>query len=255
MKPSPSICTYLAIAGIIALGCFTHRAEAGTTPAPSDSVATKATNEALLTPEEARADRERSIAAALASKTSLAESFDTTTVTGAQVDESSIQRVIHVSAPAGNNYGNGNAAPGSEATSNAGATTERGSKENLAATLYEGFTLAYACLNQGTPTKIILASGTYREVSAPFVWGDNLTARSTLLIIEGEAPDKVTWTGADAFPLSAWKDEGDGFYSHDWSYQWGFTADSARYLQVALTPEQRAELKEYLTGGWLDYKD
>lgn len=32
-------------------------------------------------------------------------------------------------------------------------------------------------------------------------------------------------------------------------------ADSARYLQVTLTPEQRAELKEYLTGGWLDYKD
>ncbi len=174
-------------------------------------------DDAILTPKQAAAERDRSIAAALASKTSLSDLFDTTQITGAQIDESAVKAIIRVD-PAG---------------------LRPGSVKSLA----EGFTLAYANLDKGIPTKLSIAPGTYREVApeAPFKWSEQEIARKTLFIIEGEEPEKVIWSGADVFPLSAWKNEGDGYYSHDWPYQWGFGtqhASSGTKAAIAYRAEQ-----------------
>jgi hypothetical protein len=158
---------------------------------------------AIISTAEAEAQRTASIRSALASKQSLSDLFDTTTITGAQIDESTVKKVIRVDASG---------------------------KKTDTTSLAEGFQKAYDSLSQGVPTKLVLAAGIYREAAPRLDWSAE-PARSTLFVVEGEGD--VQWTGADVFPLSKWKNEGDGLYSHPWPHQFGNYAwrwDSNRSL-------------------------
>jgi hypothetical protein len=68
----------------------------------------------------------------------------------------------------------------------------------------------------GTPTKIVLNPGTYRE-------GDLDTGTDPdFLVIEGREKGTVILSGSDEVPLSAWTDEGGGVYSIPWDKDWYF---------------------------------
>jgi hypothetical protein len=114
-------------------------------------------------------------------------------ITGAQLDESTIRAEVVVD-PA--------ATPGGEA----------------ATTLAEGFARALRHLEEGTPTRLRIKAGLYRE-AVPNLGFDKGDARDTLFVIEGEAPGRVVITGADVFPVSAWKDHGGGLYSTPWAHR------------------------------------
>jgi hypothetical protein len=81
-------------------------------------------------------------------------------------------------------------------------------------TIRDGVARAKTLLDQGTPVKIQIVAGVYRESAA-----DISLAGDTLLVIEGLG--EVIWSGADVVPVGNWKDEGDGLYSSDWSHDFG----------------------------------
>jgi hypothetical protein len=87
-------------------------------------------------------------------------------------------------------------------------------------TLAEAFARARETLAKGVPTLIRIKAGTYRE-SLDSLGIDQGVAKTTLLVIEGEAPGRVILSGADVFPAAAWKNESDGLYSHPWTHRFG----------------------------------
>jgi hypothetical protein len=105
---------------------------------------------------------------------------------GANVDETSIQRVVEV--PSASNR-----------------------------TLHDAFKRARDLLAKGQNVKIRIAPGTYRESVLDIDWKDPMV-RESVLVVEGVG--KVIWSGTDTFPLSSWKREGN-LLKHPWPYSFG----------------------------------
>lgn len=121
--------------------------------------------------------------------------WGTPDVKGAEVDESRIGAEIVVD-PAG--------APSSESVP----------------TLTLAFARARETLGRGIATRILIKPGVYREaVGNPGI--DEGTAAETLLVLQGERPGAVVWTGADVFSFRGWEDLGDGLFAHAWSHRFG----------------------------------
>ncbi|MEM8532067.1 MAG: right-handed parallel beta-helix repeat-containing protein [Chloroflexota bacterium] len=145
-----------------------------------------------------------------------AQKPDVSNVTGAQIDESSIQKTYYVDQTMGNDNNNGETAQTALATITTGLTKSRDSVE------------------QGIPTKLLIAPGVYREgdwednaiwniAGQDWAWGKGTKegaerAKNTLFVMEGTEPDKVIISGSDVFAANEWKATGDGVYEHDWPY-------------------------------------
>ncbi len=116
-------------------------------------------------------------------------------ITGARIDESAVRAevIVDPSAPA---------------------------DSGVARTLAEGFARAREHLAEGTPTRLLLKAGLYRETATDLGLAEG-TARDTLLVVEGEAHGRVVITGADLFPASAWQDLGDGLFVTAWPHRFG----------------------------------
>lgn len=134
------------------------------------------------------------------------EMVDLTRITGAQIDESSIKRVIVVAPVDG---------PAAEDPS-----AERGTSQNPCRSIREAAELARWALDRGVATKIQILPGTYRESIADLRF-DRGKVRETLLVIEGAGSDKTVWSGSDIFPIDQWKSDGQGLYSAEWNYRLG----------------------------------
>ena len=144
---------------------------------------------------------------------------DVSSVTGAVIDESVVARTYHVDPVRGDDSFDGS------------------SPERAFRTLAAGVAAARSSVVEGTPTRLRLQPGIYREsVTADFDAGKG---RDTLLVIEGAAKDQVILEGADVFPAEGWTDLGDGLYSHDWPYSFGhyFLNNANQILE-----SQRAEM-------------
>ncbi len=88
--------------------------------------------------------------------------------------------------------------------------------------------------SKGTPAKIVVSPGTYREA---FV----LSGGGAPLVIEGTAPGKVLISGAtaDGWDLSTWTKVADGIYKKAWPYKYGLiepqgSTDVRRYPNIYL---------------------
>lgn len=117
------------------------------------------------------------------------ESFPTRqSIKGAQVDETKIAKTIRVT------------------------------PDNLRA----GFEEALANLKAGTPTKIVMAAGTYRESLADLKWNVG-AAKDTLLVIEGDPKGGTVWSGADVFEAARWTlvAPDKNIWAADWKYDFG----------------------------------
>jgi len=86
------------------------------------------------------------------------------------------------------------------------------------ATVRAGLLKAQANLQAGVPTRVVFEPGVYRADASDLKW-DAGKAHDTLLILEG-TPGKTVLSGADVFPLSTWKRQGD-LLVHDWPYRFG----------------------------------
>lgn len=127
-------------------------------------------------------------------------------------------------------------------------------------TLQEGFTKAHESLTAGTPTRIIIRPGVYRESVTQRDWNAG-RARETLLVVEG-TPGKTILTGADVFPLKEWRRDGD-LLIHDWPHAFGNFApfwgpkgliahrsELAFVNGIALRPQPLEEYKISGMGEW-----
>lgn len=107
-------------------------------------------------------------------------------VTGASLDESLIERTLHV--------------PSAHF-----------------ADLGQAFLEAHRLLVDGTSVRILIEPGTYRESVLGLDWSHGKAAE-TPLVIEGRG--EVVWSGSDLFPPKRWKREGE-LLSHRWPHRWG----------------------------------
>jgi len=157
-------------------------------------------------------------------------SVDLSKLTGGVVDEAAVRRAIHV-------------ATGDVRASDA----NDGSAAHPLKTFGAAYDRARALLEKGTPVRIRLARGTYREGGFEIRFPDHEVARATTLVIEGEAPGAVEFSGSDVF--SSWKDEGDGVWSHDWPHRFGFHAGLMGQHNVKELLGQRREMV-FVDGAW-----
>lgn len=109
-------------------------------------------------------------------------------ITGAKIDEAAVQTTLHVQ-------------PG------------RGPHR----TLKSAFDAAHRLLVQGTPVRIKIAPGAYREAVLGLDWRQGKAAETTLIV---EGAKGVVWTGSDVFPLAGWTKDG-GILSHPWPHKFG----------------------------------
>lgn len=132
---------------------------------------------------------------------------DTSKVTGAQIDESGVQVILHVDASA--------------------STEGDGSEARPLRTLGAALKLADGHLKAGRATKIKLAAGTYREGNYVIKGGEMNERRAgddTLLVIEGNAPGNTILSGSDEYKPTGWKTLASGdkpIYTHPWNHDFG----------------------------------
>lgn len=74
--------------------------------------------------------------------------------------------------------------------------------------------------DDGQHSKILIYPGTYREGNLKTEAKASTEAK--LLVIEGTEKGQVILSGSDAYPTSAWTDEGNGIYSTPWDKDWYF---------------------------------
>ncbi len=158
-------------------------------------------------------------------------SIDISHVTGAVIDESVVQTTLHVD---------------TSATSGIG---EHGSEGKPFATFAAAFAKATKLLKAGTPVRIKLAEGVYREGDFDIRFPDDEVARKTTLIIEGAGPGKTIFSGADVV-TTKWRDEGNGLFSTDWPHNFGFYAGLMGRHNVKGLLGQRREML-FANGQWL----
>jgi hypothetical protein len=95
-----------------------------------------------------------------------------------------------------------------------------GSEEAPYRTLGAALTQALITLRAGTPTRITIHPGTYREAVDELSF-DEPGLKDTLLVIEASDPATTVWSGSDLFSKEVWRDEGDGLYSANWAHDFG----------------------------------
>ena len=125
---------------------------------------------------------------------------DVSGVTGAVVNESSISNVYYVRAQGGNNNNDGK------------------SSAKALRTIFAAMQKAVVDLKQGTPTKILISGGTYRESLGTVDFGSG-AGKTTPLVIEGAAGEKVVISGSQVY--TDWVSVGQGIYEHPWTNDWG----------------------------------
>ncbi|WKN44878.1 carbohydrate-binding protein [Tunicatimonas pelagia] len=130
----------------------------------------------------------------------VAELPDVSDVTGAVVDESSIGNVYHVRQDGGNDSHGGKSL--GDALKTVGAAMDK----------------AMADLKGGTPTKILIYEGTYRESLGTVDFGSGV-GKTSLLVIEGKAGEDVILSGSKVY--TDWASSGSGVFEHSWTRDWG----------------------------------
>ena len=125
---------------------------------------------------------------------------DVSGVTGAVVDEGAISNVYYVNAQSGNNQ-NGGQSPG-----------------DALQTIFEAKDKALVDLKNGTPTKIQIAGGTYRESLGTVNFGEG-PGKDALFVIEGAPGEEVVISGSQVF--TDWISAGNNLYEHPWTNDWG----------------------------------
>jgi hypothetical protein len=157
------------------------------------------------------AEKEAAAARAEAERRAV-QSADPSKITGARLDESAIQAVLHADAEA---------APGGD-----------GSASRPFASFRDALQAARASLRDLKPTKILLAPGTYREGEITLTGGTRNQPMNpeheTLLVIEGAKRGEVILSGSDLFPPAKWTPLKDASgkivaYAHPWTHDFGFT--------------------------------
>lgn len=131
---------------------------------------------------------------------------DTSAITGARIDESTIAHTIvvdNINLPAD-------------------PQAERGSDANPCSSFREAMTLAMSSLDRSKPVKVQLREGVFRESLADFRF-DQGNARTTLLVIEGAGAGKTIWSGSDVVESDQWEDLGNGVLSTGWPYAFGLS--------------------------------
>jgi parallel beta-helix repeat protein len=99
-----------------------------------------------------------------------------------------------------------------------GADTNSGSESSPVRTIQRGVQLAEQLHAAGTPARVLIAAGVYRETVNLLAGGQKTNAP---IVIEGAGPGTVL-SGADVF--TAWKTESDGSLTHHWPHKWGMKA-------------------------------
>ena len=139
------------------------------------------------------------------------KAVDSAKITGAKVDESRVQQVLHV-----------------DVESAVAADGNPGTAEEPLKTFRAALEKATELLKQGTGVKILLHSGVYRESS--FVIDGNQIggeAAETVLVIEGAGKDRAIFSGsmANGWEPATWQvvDAQKKIYKHAWPYNWGPT--------------------------------
>lgn len=146
---------------------------------------------------------------------------NTAKVTGAMIDETQVQHVLHVS----KNGNDGNV----------------GTSSQPFLTIKQAFSVARGKLAQGEGVKISIAAGTYRESLGKQRFTQE-KEQQALFIIEGTEPNQVILSGSDVFAPHTWKHLGKGVYEHDWPYDFGnWTTSHGRHNPSAILGH-RAEL-------------
>ena len=129
---------------------------------------------------------------------------DPSKITGAQIDESAIERIFYV------------------ATS--GSDDNIGSEANPFLTIGKGFSEAEQSVNAGVATKLVIKNGIYRDAFNDGITFFDGIGKTTLLVIEGESADNVIISGSDVFDASEWTvyDAANNIYETPWPYNFGF---------------------------------
>ncbi len=132
---------------------------------------------------------------------------DVSMVTGAQVDEAQVKKVIHLAPPGGGVDGDG-------------------SEGRPYRDVGKAFEAMFGSLREGVATKLLIADGLYRTrmpaMNFEQVGGE---AVKTLLVIEGQSPDGVVFTGADVFATESFKPVTKNgkvvYYEAPWPHKFG----------------------------------
>lgn len=152
---------------------------------------------------------------------------DLSKVQGASVDEKAVTTTLRVDAAA--------------------AVGGDGAEGSPFARFADALACATELMKSGTAVRIRLAAGIYREGQFEIRFPSDVAARKATLIIEGDAPAKVIFSGADR--MMGWKDEGEGLWSHDWPHAFGFFAGLMGEHNVQQLLGQRREMV-FLDGVW-----
>jgi hypothetical protein len=171
---------------------------------------------------------------------------DLTTIDGANIDETTIARTIVVDI----------------INPPVDGTAARGTDANPCSSLREALSKAIDAIDRNVPTRVLLKAGVYREALVDLDFAKLPGVVNNLLVIEGADPEKVVLTGADAWPLHTWKDEGGGLYSRPWPYRFGMKSPPwgpkrlighrSEMVFVGDRPLRQRLLESYKTTG-LDY--
>ena len=134
--------------------------------------------------------------------------FNTNEIVGAQIDESKIQKIIHV-----------------DINHSEASDSNSGLRENPLKTFKAALKKAKGHLRKGEGTKIVIHPGVYREGEL-VIDGKSLgsASRDALLIIEGTEKGQVILSGSEIWQPDTWQMVQRGgmvYYQHDWPYDFG----------------------------------
>jgi hypothetical protein len=133
-----------------------------------------------------------------------AQIIDVSGVTGAQVNESLVSRILYVS-PTGSDSNSGTLATAPLRTLTAAASKASSNRSS------------------NLSTKIILMPGTYREASTVQIYGTS----NYPIVIEAQTPGTAIISGSDLEPASQWSlTATPNVYSLPWTNNWGLTTTS-----------------------------
>ncbi|MDJ0798481.1 MAG: right-handed parallel beta-helix repeat-containing protein [Calothrix sp. MO_167.B12] len=136
--------------------------------------------------------------------------LNTNDITGAQIDESKINQIIHV-----------------DINHPAASDENSGLKQNPLKSFNAAIEKAKGYLKKGEGTKILIYPGVYREGEL-VIDGKALgsKAKDALLVIEGTKKGQVIFSGSEVWQPDSWKQVKDAtdkfiYYEHDWQYDFG----------------------------------
>ncbi len=126
-------------------------------------------------------------------------------------------------------------------------STLRVGPEHPYKTIRAAFEAAIIQLKAGTPTRILIAPGLYREGELTLDAREDRVLSETLLVIEAQNPGSVIMSGSDEFAPVDWsavKDEQGQvlYYEHPWPYVLGFNPGGWQQFNPKLPYEHRSEM-------------